>query len=207
MKTCSQEDVEGHHYPAPHAHRNRGDQPVEPLLCCRSRTPRLADQAPSPAAVLEWCLFERLEAIALALPCRIPGPQVLSGISLHIPKVRDKRFYERNSSLTSLRTSIAISTAISSFRYSYQIIFRANWICREVVVVASIAPAPEIKFPLSSIIVLLLIGGAKLGRLKILKASKRNCTLNVSEILLIGLFLNTDMSMFTIPGPIITFLP
>ena len=44
MKKYSREDVVGHRYLLPRAHRNRGDQPAVPPLCCRSRTPMLADQ-------------------------------------------------------------------------------------------------------------------------------------------------------------------
>src|ERR1700732_2043477 len=35
-----------------------------------------------------------------------------------------------------------------------------------------------------------------------LKNSARNCTLKFSEILLIGLFLNTEKSRFDVPGPV-----
>src|ERR1700731_658173 len=86
-------------------------------------------------------------------------------------------------------------------------ILSANWICREVVDVKSIKPAPGTGFPLPSKRVLLSVGGMKLERLKILKASARNCTLKLSEILFTGLFLNSDMSNSARPGPIRTFLP
>src|SRR5438093_12316227 len=45
-------------------------------------------------------------------------------------------------------------------------------------------------------------GGAKLARLKRLKNSVRNCTLKLSEILGMQLFLNAEKSKFTSPGPI-----
>src|ERR1700730_3693650 len=45
-------------------------------------------------------------------------------------------------------------------------------------------------------------GTAKLARFSTLKASARNCTLKLSEILLIGLFLNTERSRLEVPGPI-----
>src|ERR1700680_5266083 len=45
-------------------------------------------------------------------------------------------------------------------------------------------------------------GTAKFARFKILKNSARNCTVKFSEIRLIELFLNTEKSRFTIPGPV-----
>src|SRR5690349_12548483 len=96
---------------------------------------------------------------------------------------------------------------ISSSRFNYQTTFSANWICREVVDVESTKPAPPTGAPVPSKIILLSVGGLKLGRLRILKNSVRNCTLKVSEILLIGLFLNSDMSKVPRPGPTRVFLP
>src|SRR5580700_7621887 len=86
-------------------------------------------------------------------------------------------------------------------------IFSANWICLDVVDVRSIKPAPGTGLPLPSKRVSLSVGGLKLERLSILKASTRNWTLKLSEILLTGLFLNNDMSKVTRPGPIRVFRP
>src|ERR1700730_11123174 len=47
-----------------------------------------------------------------------------------------------------------------------------------------------------------LTGTAKFARFKMLKNSARNCTLKLSEIFLIGLFLNTEKSRFDVPDPI-----
>ena len=45
-------------------------------------------------------------------------------------------------------------------------------------------------------------GTAKLAWFRMLKISARNCTLKLSEILLIGLFLNSEKSRFVRPGPV-----
>src|SRR6266851_3235954 len=44
-------------------------------------------------------------------------------------------------------------------------------------------------------------GGAKLAWFMILKNSARNCTLALSEIFLTAMFLNTEKSRLTSPGP------
>src|ERR1700686_4749582 len=46
------------------------------------------------------------------------------------------------------------------------------------------------------------VGTVKLARFRILKNSARNCTLKLSEILLTGLFLNSEKSKFERPGPV-----
>ena len=52
------------------------------------------------------------------------------------------------------------------------------------------------------------IGGrAKFARFRTLKNSARNCTLKLSDILLIELFLNTEKSRFIRPGPERMFRP
>src|SRR5271169_5261360 len=102
MKTCCWEDVVGHHYPLPRAHRNRGDPLAVPPWCCRSRKPMLAGQRATPLAVLVRFVFERLKAMALVLARWDPELLVLSGISLHMRKARDERSCERNPFPTSL---------------------------------------------------------------------------------------------------------
>jgi hypothetical protein len=62
----------------------------------------LADQRAIPVAVLVLCVFERLKTMALALARWNPEQLMLSGIWLHMPKVRDKLSSERNSSGASL---------------------------------------------------------------------------------------------------------
>src|SRR6267378_5029794 len=104
-------------------------------------------------------------------------------------------------------TLLAISIPCLFFRIHHQTTFSANWICLEVGDVESTTPAFATRFPSPSNIILLLVGGLKFGRLRILKNSVRNCTLKVSEILLIGLFLNNDMSKVTRPGPTRVFRP
>src|SRR6266851_4124017 len=145
--------------------------------------------------------------IALARARRTPDQIALSARSLHTTKVRDNGFCERTSYRTSLLVSLTICTPFFSFRFHHQMTFTANWICLEVVDVESINPAPATGAPDPSKIILLSVGGLKLGRLRILKNSVRNCTLKVSEILLIGLFLNNDMSKVARPGPIRVFRP
>src|ERR1700686_4230156 len=91
-------------------------------------------------------------------------------------------------------------------------IFIANWICRSGTVVLTKRPAvPGVvgvearDNPVASKMSVLPSpgpGGAKLGWLRILNISTRNCTLKFSEILLIWLFLNTEKSKPVTPGPI-----
>ena len=50
-------------------------------------------------------------------------------------------------------------------------------------------------------------GGAKLAWLKMLKNSARNCTLKLSEILLIGKFLYTEKSRLASEGPTMLLRP
>jgi len=45
-------------------------------------------------------------------------------------------------------------------------------------------------------------GTAKLAWFRMLKNSARNCTLKLSEIFLMGTFLNMEKSRFDVPGPI-----
>src|SRR6267143_2552811 len=104
-------------------------------------------------------------------------------------------------------TLLAISIPCLFFRIHHQTTFSANWTCLEVVDVESTKPAPPTGAPDPSKIILLPVGGLTFGRLRMLKNSVRNCTLKVSEILLIGLFLNNDMSKVTRPGPIRVFRP
>ena len=47
-----------------------------------------------------------------------------------------------------------------------------------------------------------LTGTEKFARFRTLKNSARNCTLKLSEIRLIGLFLNREKSRFDVPGPV-----
>src|ERR1700704_2059628 len=77
---------------------------------------------------------------------------------------------------------------------SHQLNFSANWICREVVVVVSIRPGEEDRFPWASKRWLKSTGGERLTRLVQLKHSNRNCTLEDSEIFLTGMFLNKEKS-------------
>src|SRR5580704_6619135 len=84
----------------------------------------------------------------------------------------------------------------------YQISFNPNWICLDGVAVESISPAPGTGTPLWSNRALKSSGGKKLGRLNALKTSTRNCALKLSDILLIELFLNRDISKLTSPGPV-----
>ena len=92
---------------------------------------------------------------------------------------------------------------------AYQTIFNANWISLDVVVVEVNNPAAPVGAPVESKISVLsgLTGTAKLVRFKILKNSARNCTLKFSEILVMGLFLNTEKSRFDVPGPISILRP
>jgi hypothetical protein len=73
-----------------------------------------------------------------------------------------------------------------------------------VVVVEVSKPATPVGDPLESKMSVLsgAMGTAKLARFRMLKNSARNCTLKFSEILLIGLFLNTEKSRFESPGPV-----
>src|ERR1700737_5352584 len=87
-------------------------------------------------------------------------------------------------------------------RGPYQISFNANWICLEVVTVEVISPAPSCRAPVLSKIAVLSTGGEKLGWLKILKTSTRNCALNFSDIFLNFIFLNRDISKLISPGRI-----
>ena len=89
----------------------------------------------------------------------------------------------------------------------YQVNFKANWICREVVFVKVKTPALPIGFPDESMMTRLSFGDVKLGRLKTLKNSARNCALNASEIFGTGIFLNKEKSISTRPGPITEFRP
>ena len=90
---------------------------------------------------------------------------------------------------------------------SYQESFNANWICRDVVLVKVKTPAPLVRFPAESMMTRLSFGDAKLGRLKTLKNSDRNCALNASEIFGIGMFLKREKSILTRPGPITELRP
>jgi hypothetical protein len=102
----------------------------------------------------------------------------------------------------------------------YQINFKANCICLDVVVVLSIAPAPgiiadavaageEIPNPGidGSIITSLSTGGKKLERLKRLKNSALNCALKFSEIRGTCVFLTSQKSNVWSPGPLTAFRP
>jgi len=70
-------------------------------------------------------------------------------------------------------------------------------------------PAEPVGTPVESNMSVLVgvTGTAKLAWFKILKNSARNCTLKVSEIFLIGLFLNTEKSSSERPGPVRMFRP
>src|SRR5712692_1701647 len=73
-------------------------------------------------------------------------------------------------------------------------------------------PAPEDNFPSWSNIWAVpppvkAVGTPKLARFKALKNSARNCRLELSEIFLIGKFLNTEKSRFLSDGPSMLFRP
>jgi len=68
-------------------------------------------------------------------------------------------------------------------------------------------PALGMVAPVESMITRLSFGEVKLGRLKTLNISVRNCALNDSEILGIGMFLNSEKSISIRPGPISPFRP
>src|SRR3984893_12837342 len=91
----------------------------------------------------------------------------------------------------------------------YQMIFSANWISLAVVVVEVSNPATPVGAPVESKMSVLsgVTGTAKFAWFKMLKISARNCTLNDSDILLTGLFLNTEKSRFIVPGPVKIFRP
>src|ERR1700722_13246393 len=131
MNTCCWEDVVGHHYPLPRAHRNRGDPLVLPPLCRRNHKPMPADQQAIPVAFLVRCVFERLKTKALTLARWNPELLLLSGILLHMPKVRDKLFSETNSSGAPLESKLAIRALFVSFKFCHQITIEANWSCPE----------------------------------------------------------------------------
>lgn len=84
-----------------------------------------------------------------------------------------------------------------AFDTCYHVTLNANWISRESVAVASIAPAPSCsvysRFPEASVpgpkTVLLSSGDWKFALLRMLKNSTRNCVLKVSDIRLIPVFL------------------
>src|SRR5579883_2429882 len=82
----------------------------------------------------------------------------------------------------------------------YQVNFAANWIWREVVVVESSKPRFDPR-------VLLSTGAWKLVWLNMWKNSIRSSRLAVSESLEIGVFLITEKSKSTNPGPTSWFLP
>src|SRR5580704_5884818 len=91
---------------------------------------------------------------------------------------------------------------------NYQIILIANWIWREVVDVAVNVPAEAIGVNAwLNTCTLVDTGGLKLARLRILNNSARNWMLNVSDIRVIRLFLNSEASRSSSPGPIATLRP
>src|ERR1700719_2439521 len=90
---------------------------------------------------------------------------------------------------------------------AYQDSFNANGICREVVLVNVKMPAELVWVPSGFKITRLSLGEVKLGRFRILKNSARNCALNASETLRIGMFLNKEKSKSTKPGLISEFRP
>src|SRR5882762_200253 len=99
---------------------------------------------------------------------------------------------------------IALLDAAQPKMSGYQINFMANWISLESVVGWVNKPAPPFTVPPP--FNMLVFPSVKLGTLKlwwfkILKNSARNCTLKLSEILLMLLFLNTEKSRFVKPGP------
>src|SRR4029077_10369502 len=73
--------------------------------------------------------------------------------------------------------------------------------------VLSIRPAPLTGFPTTSKMTLLSTGGFKLIRLAQLKHSMRNCKIEASERVLMGMFLNNEKSRETSPGPMSEFRP
>jgi hypothetical protein len=95
-------------------------------------------------------------------------------------------------------TTAALDRAAVVLESGYQISFMANWICLDGV----ITPAPGMAAPVASNSALKSSGGEKFGWLNILKTSTRNCALKVSDILLIRLFLNSDISKLISPGPV-----
>jgi hypothetical protein len=97
--------------------------------------------------------------------------------------------------------------SVRSREFDYQVNFKANWICRDVVFVKLKTPALPIGLPDESMMTRLSFGDVKLGRLKMLKNSVRNCALNVSEIFGIGMFLKSEKSILMRPGPITEFRP
>jgi hypothetical protein len=80
-------------------------------------------------------------------------------------------------------------------RVAYQMNFRANCICRDVVIVGLVSSPALFKAPdIANTWRAPGAGGLKFAWLKMLKISQRNCTLNVSETRCTGLFLNNEKS-------------
>src|ERR1700704_307890 len=105
---------------------------------------------------------------------------------------------------------LAILDAAHPELSAYQINFMANWISLGSVVVWLNKPA--LPFTVPSPFNMFVLPSPKLGTLKlawfrILKNSARNCTLKLSEILLMELFLTTEKSRFIKPGPINVLRP
>src|ERR1700730_7733204 len=85
----------------------------------------------------------------------------------------------------------------------------ANWTSLALVTVEVRMPALSLRTPDESKISVSsgFTGSPKFARLRTLKISARNCTLKVSEILRMGLFLKNERSRFTRPGPGMMFRP
>src|ERR1700739_465618 len=100
---------------------------------------------------------------------------------------------------------------ITASRIAHQINFSANWISLPGVAVGPVStPAVGDGLPVPSKMSVrnrAVDGRAKLARFRTSKNSARNCTLKLSEILLIVLFLNTEKSRFIRPGPVTLLRP
>src|SRR6266853_3623942 len=120
MTVCFQEDVGGRRCLFLHGHRNQGYQAAESPSCCRSRTPRLANQAPLQVLDLERNSVPRWRTIALAHAHRTPDLLVPAARSLHTTKVRDQGFCERTSYRTSLSVSLTTNKPFFSPRFHHQ---------------------------------------------------------------------------------------
>src|SRR6185312_2605368 len=84
----------------------------------------------------------------------------------------------------------------------YQVSLSANWIWRDGLEVTSICPALPIGVPFALKRALLSTGGAKLGWLRMLKASARNCRPVLSEMKAKGKFLTSEKSTSNWLGPV-----
>ena len=161
MNAYSQEDAGANRHLFPRAPRNLGCQAADLRWCYRSRMPRQEGHSTYPVFVRESSL-RRWNAIVLECARENLLLHARSEIFPDTLKIVDKQFCERNSPRTSLMAPLDIIISLFSFTFCYQIIFSANWICREVVDVESIKPAPGVG-PDPSNNISLFVGGLKLA--------------------------------------------